>query len=136
MPPLLVGPGRLLVAALVVADLLADVDGIRGPPPPAEQRLAADVQSPAHLLHRHPRVFPFAAGPCAPPRTPARSGPGSDAAPARRTAAPRSASAPPPTSPPGSRARPSPGGRLPAAVAPTARPSRWSGSTSPRPSPR
>src|SRR5262245_28320447 len=133
MPPPLVGAGRLLVAALVVADHLADVTDLGRPPPPAEQHRAAAVQPPAHLFHRHLRVFPPAAGLCAPTRSPSRSGPGSDAAPARRTAGPRSASAPPPTSPPGSCARPSRGGRPPEAPAPAARPSRWSGSTSPGP---
>src|SRR5687767_11615556 len=118
MPPFFVGPGRLLVAALVVADHPADVPDLRRPPPAAQQRRAAGVQSPADLLHRHLGVFPPAAGRCAPPRTPARSGPASGAAPARRTAAPRSGSAPPPASPAAGCAPPSPAGTPRPAPAP------------------
>src|SRR5262245_49595334 len=58
MPPLLVGAGRLLVAPLVVAVYLAGVTDLPRPALPAEQRRAAGVQPPAHLLPRHPWVSP------------------------------------------------------------------------------
>src|SRR5215470_2147331 len=136
MPPSLVGTGRLLVATLVVADHRADVTDLGRPPAATKQHRAADVQRSADLLQRHLWVFPPAAGWYAPTRTPARSTPGSDAAPAPRTAALRSAPAPPPTWPPGNCARPSRGKTPPAAPAPALCPSHWSGSTSARPLPR
>lgn len=55
-PPLLVRAGGVGVAPLVVADHHPDLFGLRRPAPPARQRLAADVQRPAHLLPRHVRV--------------------------------------------------------------------------------
>src|SRR6201746_2189809 len=103
MPPLLVRACRPLVSVLVVADHLAHMTGLRRPPPPAEQRRTSHVKCPADLLPRHPRVFPPAAGPCGPTRSPSRSGPESGVASAPRTACPRSASAPPPASPGGRR---------------------------------
>src|SRR5215211_1459107 len=118
MPPLLVGAGGLLVAALVVADDEADVPGLRRAAPPAEQGRASLVQRPAHLLHRHLWVFPPEAGPYAPTRSPSRSGPGSGAASARRSACPRNASAPPPTCPAAGCARSSHAGTPPPAAAP------------------
>src|SRR5690349_7072093 len=105
MPPPPVGSRGLLVATLMIADHHADVRALAPAPAAAEQHPAAFVQRPAHLLHRHLRVFPPAAAACAPPRTPTRSGPAADDAPAPHTADPRSGSAPPLSSPPGSSAR-------------------------------
>src|SRR5436305_11931784 len=99
MPPLLVRPGRLLVAALVVSDHHADLPGRAGSPPAAEPRRAPGVQRSAHLFHRHLRIFPPAVGPCGSTRSPSRSGTGSGGGSAPHTAAPRSGSAPPPSSP-------------------------------------
>src|SRR5215475_8617368 len=130
MPLFLVGARRLLVATLVVADYRARVAGLPRPAPAAKQDRAAHVQRTAHLLHRHLGIFPPAGGPCGPPRSPARSRPGSDAAPAPGSAAPRSGSTPLLLSPPGSCARSSRAGTPPPAPAPRARLSRWSRNTS------
>ncbi len=111
MPLFLVGLGGLGVPPLVVADDVAGVPHLGDAPPPAEHRPAPLVQRPAHLLGRHLRVFPPAAAPCGWPRTPGRPGPGSGAAPARCSPAPRSASARPPACRGGRRAPPSTGGR-------------------------
>src|SRR3954467_13421893 len=89
----LVGFGGLSVPLLVVADDLAGVPGLGHAPPPAEHRRAPPVQRPAHLLGRHLRVFPPATARCAWPRTPTRSTPGSGAARARCSPAPRSSPA-------------------------------------------
>src|SRR4051812_41340045 len=96
MPSFLVGAGGLIVAALVIADDLAGVLQIGLSAPAAEERRTTDVQGPADLLHRHERVFPPAGGPFGWPRTPAREGPGSSAASAPDSLAPRSASGRPP----------------------------------------
>src|SRR6476620_10913735 len=103
MPLLLVGLGGLSVPPLMVADDLAGMPDLGHAPPSAEHDRAPLVQRPAHLLGRHLRVFPPAAARCAWPRTPARSTPGSGAAAARCSPAPRSASARPPASPVGRR---------------------------------
>src|SRR5262245_38227771 len=113
MPPLAVRRAGLSVSALVVADHHPNVLGVRRPAPAPQQRRAAEVQGPAHLFPRHLGVFPPAARRCAAPRTPSRSPPASGAASARRTAGPRSASAPLPLWPVGSRARSSPAGTPP-----------------------
>src|SRR5215210_1034276 len=94
MPPFLVRPRGLLVSALVVADHLPDVRQVRGPTPVAERQRAPRIQRPAHLFHRHERVFPPAAGPCGSTRNPAPPDPAPGVGPDRRTAGPRSASAP------------------------------------------
>src|SRR5262245_37101742 len=120
MPLFLVGASGLFVAALVIANHLAHMAGLGRAAATAEQHHAALVQRPAHLLPSHLRVFPPAAARCGPTRTPSRSGPGSDGAPGPRTAAPRSASAPPPACPGGSRARPWRGRTPPPAPAPAA----------------
>src|SRR6478752_6366065 len=101
MPLFLVGLGGLSVPPLVVPDDLAGVPGLGHAPPPAEHRRAPLVQRPAHLLRRHLRVFPPATARCEWPRTPTRSTPGSGAAAARCSPAPRSASTPLPASPTG-----------------------------------
>src|SRR5262245_36210649 len=105
MPLLLVGANRLLVAALLIANHRAGVTGLGRPPPATEQRRAPRVQRPAYLLHGHLWIFPPAAGPYGPPRSPSRSAPAPGAAPARRTAALHSASALLPSSSPGNCAR-------------------------------
>src|SRR3954471_11821398 len=91
MPLFLVRLGGLLVPPLVVPDDLARVLEPRCPSSAAEQGVAPRVQRPAHLLHRHLRVFPPAAGPCGPTRTPSPAAPGLGDGSARRAAAPRNA---------------------------------------------
>src|SRR5262249_22071237 len=105
-----VGLRGLLVAPLVVADDRTGVAYLRAAPPPAEHRRAPLVQRPAHLLRRHPRVFPPAAAPCASPRTPAPPGPGPAAASAPWSPAPRGAPPPPPPGPPPAARSPPPQG--------------------------
>src|SRR5215204_6014175 len=136
MPLFLVGLGGLGVPLLVVADHLAGVPHLGHAPPPAEHRPASLVQRPAYLLGRHLRVFPPAAARCWWQRTPARPTPGSGAAATRCSPAPRSASTRPPASPAGRPAPRPPGGTPRPAPGPAMHPSRWSGSTSPRPWPR
>src|SRR3954447_14588374 len=130
MPPLLVGPRCLLVAALVVSNHLADMLGLGRSPPAAKQDRASGVQRPAHLFPCHPRIFPPSAAPYGLTRSPLRSTPGSGAASAPRSFAPRSASAPPLSSPAGSRARSSRGETLPAVPLAAAPPAHCSRSTS------
>src|SRR5262245_44265769 len=136
MPPLLVRFGGLRVAPLVVANDGTDVAQLGRPPPTAEQRRAALVQRPAHLLRRHERVFPPAAAGCASPRTPGPPAPGSGAGSGPCRPAPRSPTGPLPVCPDETRAPPSTAGRRPPAPASAARRSRWSGSTSLPRSPR
>src|SRR5262245_10010948 len=124
MPLFPVGASCLLVAALVVADYLAHMTGLGCAPTTAEQHRATLVPRPTDLLPSHLRVFPPAAARCAATQSPSRSGPGSNDAPGRHTAAPRSASVPLPACPGGSCARPWYGKRPPPAAAPAAAPSR------------
>src|SRR5947209_20539266 len=92
MPLFLVRLGGLGVPLLVVSDDVAGVPDLGRAASPAEHRRTPPVQRPAHLLGRHPRVFPPATARCEWPRTPTRSTPGSDAAATRCSPAPRSAS--------------------------------------------
>src|SRR6187397_787012 len=132
MPLFLVGLGGLSVPPLMVADDLAGMPDLGHAPPPAEHDRAPLVERPAHLLGRHLRVFPPAAARCGWSRTPAPPTPGPGAAATRCSPAPRSPSARPLVCRGGRRAPPSTGGRPRPAPGPTAPPSRWSGSTSPR----
>src|SRR4051794_31282113 len=128
MPLFLVGFGGLGVPPLVVLDDLAAVPDRGDAPPPAEHRPAPLVQRPAHLLGRHPGVFPPATAPCGWRRIPAPPGPASGGAPPPCRLAPRSASVRPPACRAGTSAPPPNGGRRRPAPDSTPRPSRWSGS--------
>src|SRR5688500_2225176 len=118
MPLLLVGLGGLGIPPLVVPNDVAGVPQLGDAPPPPEHRRAPLVQRPAHLLRRHPRVFPPAAAPCGWRRNRGRPGPASGAATAPCSPAPRSPSVRPPASPAGRRVPPCTGGRPRPAPAP------------------
>src|SRR3954469_16781125 len=111
MPLFLVSLGGLRIPPLVVADDLAGVPHLRDAPPAAEHRPAPLVQRPAHLLGRHPRVFPPSAAPSGWPRTRGRRARVAGAASARCSSGPRSPSARPPACPAGRCVPPPTGGR-------------------------
>src|SRR5215471_14492797 len=136
MPLFLVRLRGLFVAALVVTDDLTRVPQLRDAPPTAEYHCTAVVERSAHLLRRHLGIFPPATAACEWPRTRGRVRPRADDASTRYSPVPRSASGRPPVWPGGTPAPPSNVGKRPSAPASATDPSRWSGSTSPRRSPR
>src|SRR5262245_43955979 len=136
MPLFLVGLCGLLVAPLVVAKDLAQMPPLGNLPTTTQQRRAALVQRPAHLLRRHTRIFPPATARSAWPPSPTPPAPRSGAVSAPCRPAPRSASGRPPACPGGSRAPPPSGKRPRPTAAPAGQTWHCSGSTSPPPSPR
>src|SRR5579872_1931732 len=95
MPLFLVGLCRLGIPSLVVADDFADVLHFGNPPATAKHCCAPLVQRSAHLLCCHLRIFPPEVFRYEWPQSPAQSTPGSNAASARCSPVPRSASSRP-----------------------------------------